>query len=494
MKKMNIKRKIISLALISSMLLGITPIKSYATHPPIPQRKVVRIAGKDRFETAEKIAEKVIELGGNANEYALANGLNFPDALSGGAYCGKFKLPLLLTDGKSVPEKFKDKPVTIFGGEGVVNPEGINLKKRLAGKDRFETSYKIAEDGFQDAYESAITTGYKFPDALSLSPFCIKNDVPLLLYDTINKNKSQYAKIFYDKTFIKAQNEKYITSTYVAGMDNPPFQTNKNMSFRRFLSWGGAESQNRFETNRNIAYEISDNPKTVIVANGHKFADALAGSTLSSVLGNAPIILTDNDRIHPMVEDYLANPSIETVYILGGESAVSPLVEREISGRDVDESVVRYMPKWSIAIHNIVYPITNVVANSQLDFSNVQFELDVARHTKTWINQSALFNEYKVHGDGKSISLAAHATDYGWFVETAQFIYLSDKNGNVKKYVRTHEITKVYTKAKYVDKDEWSIRKGTYKDCVTCTTCTGEYQNGNPENPIYKIHIFEPVK
>lgn len=493
MKKELKLKKIVSSILLSSMLVGIIPIKSFAGHLPIPQRKVVRIAGKDRFETAEKIAEKVIELGGNANEYALANGLNFPDALSGGAYCGKFKLPLLLTDGKSVPEKFKDKPVTVFGGEGVVNPEGINLKKRLAGKDRFETSYKIAEDGFPDAHKSAITTGYKFPDALSLSPFCIKKNMPLLLYDTINKNKNQYVKIFYDKTFMKAQNN-YHTATYIAGMDNPPFQTNKYMSFRRFLSWGGAESKNRFETNRNIAYNISDNPKTVIVANGHKFADALAGSTLSSVLGNAPIILTDADRIHPMVQKYLSNPSIETVYILGGENAVSPLVERELSGRDVDESVVRYMPKWSIAIHNIVYPITNVVANSQLDFSNVQLEIDVARFTKTWINKGALFNEYKVHGDGKSLALGAHATDYGWFVETAQFIYLSDKNGNVKKYVRTHEITKVYTKAKYVDKDEWSIRKGTYRDCVTCSTCTGEYLNGNPENPIYKIHVFEPVK
>ena len=212
-------------------------LKSYATHLPIPQRKVVRIAGKDRFETAEKIAEKVIELGGNANEYTLANGLNFPDALSGGAYCGKFKLPLLLTDGKSVPEKFKNKPVTIFGGEDVVNPEGINLKKRLAGKDRFETSYKIAEDGFQDAIRMAITTGYNFADALSLSPFATKYKCPLLLYDTINKNKNQYVKMFYDKLAENIKG-KYKSNVFIAGMDNPSFQEDVNLSFRRFTSWG----------------------------------------------------------------------------------------------------------------------------------------------------------------------------------------------------------------------------------------------------------------
>lgn len=487
MKKELKLKKIISSILLSSMLMGIIPIKSFAghEHPPIPQRKVIRLAGKDRFETAEKIAEKVIELGGNANEYALANGLNFPDALSGGAYCGKFKLPLLLTDGKSVPEKFRNKPVTIFGGEGVVNPEGINLKKRLAGKDRFETSYKIAEDGFQDAYESAITTGYKFPDALSLSPFCIKNDIPLLLYDTINKNKSQYAKIFYDKTFNAVQG-KYIANTYIAGMDNPPFQTNRDMSFDNI------KGRNRFETNSIISDYVEPQPKVVIVANGHKFADALAGSTLSSVLGNAPIILTDADRIHPNVETYLSNPSIETVYILGGESAISKLVEVELSGKDIDDVTSKYMPKWSVAVHNVVYPITNVKANNQIDFSPIQDRVDL--YIKEWVNGTAYFYEYKTHGNGKSMQLFTHASPYGKFVRTAQFIYLCDINGVAKKYVKTHEITKVYLPdKKYVDKDEWSIKKGTYKDCVALSTCTGEYQNGNLANPIYKIYVFEPI-
>lgn len=487
-KKLKLK-KIVSSILLSSMLVGVVPVKSFAGHPPIPQRKVVRIAGKDRFETAEKIAEKVIELGGNANEYALANGLNFPDALSGGAYCGKFKLPLLLTDGKSVPEKFKDKPVTIFGGEGVVNPEDINLKKRLAGKDRFETSYKIAEDGFPDAVRMAITTGYNFPDALSLSPFAIKYKCPLLLYDTINKNKNQGVKMFYDKLAENIKG-KYKSNAFIAGMDNPSFQEDANLSFRRFTSWGGAESKNRFETNRNIACDIDENPKTVIVANGYKFADALAGSTLSSVLGNAPIILTDSDEINYFAFRYLSNPSIETIYVLGGESAVSKLVEVELSGKDIDDVTSKYMPKWSVAVHNVVYPITNVKANSQTDFSPIQDRVDL--YKKEWVNGSAYFNEYKTHGNGKSMQLLAHASPYGKFVETAQFIYLCDINGVAKKYVRTKEFTEVYGK-KFSSKNEWNLRSGKSGNAVGLSTCTGEYQNGNLANPIYKIHVFEPI-
>lgn len=476
-------KKIVSSILLSSMLLGVVPVKSFAGHPPIPQRKVVRIAGKDRFETAEKIAEKVIELGGNANEYALANGLNFPDALSGGAYCGKFKLPLLLTDGKSVPEKFKDKPVTVFGGEGVVNPEGINLKKRLAGKDRFETSYKIAEDGFQDAIGMAITTGYNFPDALSLSPFITKFKCPLLLYDTINTNKSQYAKIFYDKLAENIKG-KYMSSVFVAGMKNPSFQEVPHLKFKNY------SGENRFDTNITITNYTDNNPKTVIVANGHNFADALAGSTLSSVLGNAPIILTDSDRVHPRVETYLSNPSIETIYVLGGESAVSKLVEVELSGKDIDDVTSKYMPKWSVAVHNVVYPITNVKANSQTDFSPIQDRVDL--HEKEWVNSSAYFNEYKTHGNGKSMQLGIHASPYGQFVETAQFIYLCDINGVAKKYVKTKEFTEVYNTS-FASKDEWNLRSGKSGNAVGLTTCTGKYQNGNLANPIYKIYVFEPI-
>ena len=90
------------------------------------------------------------------------------------------------------------------------------------------------------------------------------------------------------------------------------------------------------------------------------------------------------------------------------------------------------------------------------------------------------------------MQLGIHASPYGKFVETAQFIYLCDINGVAKKYVRTKEFTEVYGK-KFASKDEWNLRSGKSGNAVGLSTCTGEYLNGNPANPIYKIHVFEPI-
>lgn len=42
------------------MLLSVVPARTYAGHPPIPQKNVIRIAGKDRFETAKKVIVMII--------------------------------------------------------------------------------------------------------------------------------------------------------------------------------------------------------------------------------------------------------------------------------------------------------------------------------------------------------------------------------------------------------------------------------------------------
>ena len=134
---------------------------------------------------------------------------------------------------------------------------------------------------------------------------------------------------------------------------------------------------------------LSSEPKTVIVANGHKFADALAGASLSGVLGGVPIILTDADRIDYDTDRFLRSSLIETVYILGGESAVSPLVEREISGRDVDErkdTIGKLVGAWlpimlfvligyDHSIANMFYLTAAKLADSSLEVSLILYNL-----------------------------------------------------------------------------------------------------------------------
>ena len=99
----------------------------------------------------------------------------------------------------------------------------------------------------------------------------------------------------------------------------------------------------RYET----AFKVADTLKAtlgvekfdaVIVANGTNFADALAGSYLSSKQ-NAPILMTDKKdaNIQKLVEYIKANLKADgTVYILGGTAAVSDKVEKQLNGFAVE--------------------------------------------------------------------------------------------------------------------------------------------------------------
>lgn len=69
----------------------------------------------------------------------------------------------------------------------------------------------------------------------------------------------------------------------------------------------------------------------VVLANGYGFADALAGSTLAGVLG-CPVLLTASDKLAPSVSAEITRLGADTVYVLGGTSAVEPAVLAAVSG------------------------------------------------------------------------------------------------------------------------------------------------------------------
>lgn len=75
--------------------------------------------------------------------------------------------------------------------------------------------------------------------------------------------------------------------------------------------------------------------ETVIVASGKKFADALAGSYLSTKK-NAPILMTSDSstvKVQEYIRENLAADG--TVYILGGTAAVSETFEKGLAGLNV---------------------------------------------------------------------------------------------------------------------------------------------------------------
>lgn len=63
--------------------------------------RMTRLWGNSRYDTSEAIAEYSIDCGMHYTNAAYTSGENFPDALAGGAFCGKTQSPIMLV-GKTV--------------------------------------------------------------------------------------------------------------------------------------------------------------------------------------------------------------------------------------------------------------------------------------------------------------------------------------------------------------------------------------------------------
>ena len=162
---------------------------------------VARIAGVDRYKTANKIASAMIDKKG-ASFVFIVNGRNFADALLISAVAYREKAIILLSDGNSLPGNQLDileglHDIVIVGGESAVSKDLENFLKnqrnnvlRISGNDRFETAFNFATFSTQDPkyknqnvnlepFEKIFSTnvcpifvnGLNFADALSAAPW-----------------------------------------------------------------------------------------------------------------------------------------------------------------------------------------------------------------------------------------------------------------------------------------------------------------------------------
>ena len=163
--------------------------------------KVIRIAGRNRYETSTKLAKQLKAK--NKDNVVLANGEKFADALSAAPYAVQKKQTLVLTDGKTLPKDVKAQDVkTIIGGEKSVNIKGLDKAQRISGKNRYETSLEVLKH-MNKTQSAVIADGKDYPDALAASPYAIKKNTGILL-----SNDSAIDKI---KEYVDSQNISDIT-------------------------------------------------------------------------------------------------------------------------------------------------------------------------------------------------------------------------------------------------------------------------------------------
>lgn len=202
----------------------------------------------------------------------------------------------------------------------------------LAGKDRYETAVKVAEEYIMNQPFSGknpnvvIVNGNSLVDGLSASPLAAKLKAPMLLSktDEVPKATLDYLKKLSENTTIS--NLKNITINLVGGKgvlsDNVERQL-KDLGYT-VKRYGG---ENREATSMKVANAIGNKDNVFVVgANGE--ADAMsiasvASSTKMSQTNNAiaPIIVSNFKGLSSNTLDFLDNA--KTVTVLGGEAVVS---------------------------------------------------------------------------------------------------------------------------------------------------------------------------
>lgn len=291
-------KKILGVILTASMVMSsFTPVLAEEQN----KINVDTIKGVDRYKTSAKISQQTFP--NHIKTVVLASGENFADSLVAGSLANKENAPVLLTQKEKLPQVIKDeitrlKPeeVIIVGGEKSVNIKGLKNVKRLAGKNRFETSVEVYKHVNPNG-KVALASGLNFADALCATPLSSKENLPIILTDGHNLPKG----ITKDKVALIFGGEK---SVNIKGLENT----------RRLA---GAD---RYETALIIAKEFGNLEKFVL-ADGRNYPDALSVGPLAHK-NNEPILLTDPSHTE-FIKQIVKDNNTKEITVVGGEQSIS---------------------------------------------------------------------------------------------------------------------------------------------------------------------------
>ena len=305
-------KKFLGVILTASMVMSsFTPVLAEEQN----KIKVDRIAGVDRYETSAKISKRTFP--NHIKTVVLASGENFADSLVAGSLANKENAPVLLTKIDNLPKVIKDEitrlspqEVIIVGGEKSVNVKGLKNVKRLAGRNRFETSVQVYKY-LNPNGKVALASGLNFADALCATPLSSKENLPIILTDGHDLPKG----ITKDKVALIYGGEK---SVNVKGLENT----------RRLA---GAD---RYETALIIAKEFGNLEKFVL-ADGRNYPDALSVAPLAHK-NNQPILLTDPSHTE-FIKQIVKDNNTEEITVVGGKLSVSSKQIEEIASVEITE-------------------------------------------------------------------------------------------------------------------------------------------------------------
>ena len=190
---------------------------------------------------------------------------------------------------------------------------------RIFGKDRYETSYKVAdvlkdELGIEKFEAVVVATGKEFADALAGSYLAVEKNAPILLTNGNDDNVAALHKYIADN--VAEGGKVYI----LGGEAAVPASVEEIDNYKVVRLFGDS----RYDTNLAILEEAGITGDSIIVATGKTFADSLSASA-----AKLPILLVKPDAALNDAQKVVLT-GMKNIYIAGGEGAVGASYETEL--------------------------------------------------------------------------------------------------------------------------------------------------------------------
>ncbi|HEY2556125.1 MAG TPA: cell wall-binding repeat-containing protein, partial [Diaminobutyricibacter sp.] len=289
---------------------------------------VSRISGQDRYGTAVAVSGQYPT---GVPVVYVASGANFPDALSAAPAAARQGGPLLLTAPGSLPavvrtelQRLAPDTIVVAGGTGSVSEAVYNDLSTLAphirrdaGATRYATSIAVNTAAFPTGSASAfVATGRNFPDALGASAAAGSLGEPVLLVDGNAGAIDQPTLDLMTTLGVSTVSIAGGTASISSGIEN---QLRGRLGSSNVVRLAGVD---RYHTASAINRATFASSRTVYLAAGTGFADALAGAALAGRDHDALYVIPGT-CIPDFIKTDLAALGTTKRVLLGGTGSLS---------------------------------------------------------------------------------------------------------------------------------------------------------------------------
>jgi putative cell wall-binding protein len=191
-------------------------------------------------------------------------------------------------------------------------PQSIVRTNKLIGEDRYQTAIKISNEGWTGARNVVVVNSNSMVDALSATPFALKERAPILLTE---KNK------------LNSETKKEISrlrpeDIYVIGGESVVSNSVINELKAMDINVERISGNDRYETSLEIAKKLVNISEIAVVNGVTGIPDAVSIAAVAAEK-NMPIVLASPNEGTKVFDQYIKENYITKSYIIGKEAAIS---------------------------------------------------------------------------------------------------------------------------------------------------------------------------